>query len=81
MKALLASFAREPALVVAVVLALVNAVWTITADQSVQLQTVIEALLTLIAGGVIRSQVKPLNKLPPSMQGSADQSLPASARG
>ena len=81
MKALLAGLAREPALVVAVVLALVNAVWTITADQSVQLQTVIEVLLTLVAGGVVRSQVKPVSKLPPSMNGPQDNSLPASRKG
>ena len=81
MKALLDWIASEPAIVVAIVLALVNAIWTITADQAVQLQTVIEVLLTLIAGGVVRSQVKPLNKLPPSMQGPADQSLPASRKG
>ena len=81
MKALFAKLAQEPALVVAVILAIINTFVSINADQALGLTTIIEALLTLVAGAVVRSQVKPLSKLPLEMQTSEDDSLPASGRG
>lgn len=69
MKAVLDWIAREPAMVVALVLALVNTIWNINADQAVQIQTIVEAVIVLVAGKVVREQVTPVSKLPPSMRG------------
>jgi hypothetical protein len=71
MKALLERLVREPAMVTAVVLALVNTVWKVTADEAVHLSTIIETILVLVAGKVIREQVTPVAapNLPPSRRG------------
>lgn len=69
MKAVLDWIAREPAMVVALVLAIVNTIWNVTADQAVQIQTIVEAVIVLVAGKVVREQVTPVSKLPPSARG------------
>lgn len=60
---------REPAMVTAVALALINTVWSVTADQVVALELIVENVLVLVAGKTIREQVTPVSKLPPSARG------------
>jgi hypothetical protein len=71
MKALLERIVREPAMVTAVVLALVNTVWKVSADEAVHLATIIEAALVILAGKIVREQVTPVAapNLPPSRRG------------
>lgn len=69
MKALLDWIAREPAMVVAIILAGLNAVVTLNADQQLQVTTIIESLILLAAGGVVRQNVTPVSKLPASQRG------------
>ena len=69
MKALLDWIAREPAMVVALILAGLNMIVTLNAEQQLQVSTIIETLIVLVAGGVVRSQVTPVSKLPASSRG------------
>ena len=69
MKAILTYLRNEPAMVVALVLAIVNTVWNVNADQAVQIETIVEAVIVLVAGKVVREQVTPVSKLPASSRG------------
>ena len=57
MKQLLEFLRREPAMVVAVVLAVVNTFATINAEQALHVQTIVESVIVLLAGGVVRQSV------------------------
>jgi len=69
MKSILALVQREPAMVVALILAGLNMIVTLNAEQQLQVSTIIETLIVLVAGGVVRSQVTPVSKLPASSRG------------
>ena len=69
MKRIIDFAAKEPAMIVAVILAALNMVTTVTAEQVVHVETIVESIIVLLAGGVVRSQVTPVSKLPPSARG------------
>ena len=56
--------AREPAMVVAVILAILNLFTTVNAEQAIHIETIIESLILLLAGAVVRQNVTPVAKLP-----------------
>jgi formate-dependent nitrite reductase membrane component NrfD len=65
MQKILEFLAREPAMVVAVALAIANMLFTtLTSEQALQVQTIVESALVLIGGAVIRENVTPTAKLP-----------------
>ena len=57
MRQLLEFLQREPAMIVAVVLAVVNTFATINAEQALHVQTIVESVIVLLAGGVVRQSV------------------------
>ena len=69
MNAILKFIREEPALITAVVIAALNMVFTLNAEQVLTVQTIVESILLLIGGGVVRSQVTPVSKLPRSYRG------------
>ena len=69
MNAILKLIREEPALITAVVIAALNMVFTLNAEQVLTVQTIVESILLLIGGGVVRSQVTPVSKLPRSYRG------------
>jgi hypothetical protein len=71
MRTILNLVKREPAMLVALILALVNLVWSVTEEQAVQIAALIETLVVLVSGAVVRSQVTPVAapNLPPSRRG------------
>lgn len=58
---------EEPALLVALALAVINLV--VGGEQAEHLQRVIESIAVLAGGFVVRSQVTPVSKLPESRRG------------
>jgi len=69
MNAILKLIREEPALITAVVIAALNMAFTLNAEQVLTVQTIVESILLLIGGGVVRSQVTPVSKLPRSYRG------------
>ncbi len=69
MKRFIDFLAREPAMAVAVVLAVANLAFDINAEQALHLSAIVESVILLLAGGVVRSQVTPVSKLPRSARG------------
>ena len=69
MNAILKLIREEPALITAVVIAALNMAFTLNAEQVLTVQTIVESILLLIGGGVVRSQVTPVSKLPRSARG------------
>lgn len=65
MQAILKFMKNEPAMVVAVALAIVNILWDVTAEQAVHLTTMVETALLLIGGTAVRQSVTPVAKLKP----------------
>ena len=63
MSVLLKLAREEPAVIVSVVLAVLNMVFTLSAEQALNITTLVESILLLIAGGVVRSQVTPVAKI------------------
>ena len=57
MKQLLAFLQREPAMIVAVVLAILNIFTTLNAEQTMHVSTIVESIIVLLAGGVVRQSV------------------------
>ena len=57
--------AREPAMAVAVVLAALNLIVDLNAEQALHVTTIIESIIVLLAGGVVRQNVTPVAKLQP----------------
>ena len=57
MKQIMEFLQREPAMVVAVVLAAINTFATINAEQALHVQTIVESIIVLLAGGVVRQSV------------------------
>ena len=55
--------AHEPAMVVAVILAVLNLFTTVNAEQAIHIETIIESLILLVAGGIVRQSVTPVAKL------------------
>ena len=49
--------AREPAMAVAVVLAALNLIVDLNAEQALHVTTIIESIIVLLAGGVVRQNV------------------------
>ena len=56
--------ANEPAMVVALVLAGLNLFATVNAEQAIHIETIVESLILLLAGAVVRQNVTPVAKLP-----------------
>lgn len=69
MKRFIDFLAREPAMAVAVVLAALNVFTTLTVEQALHVETIVESILLLVGGGVVRQSVTPVAKLPPSQRG------------
>ena len=63
MKTILNFIKNEPAMVVTFVLAVLNIFLDLSADQAVQVQTIVESILVLLGGGVVRQSVTPVAKL------------------
>ena len=63
MSALFAFLAREPAMVVAIVLATLNMVVSLNAEQQLHVQTIVESLLVILGGGIVRQNVKPMTSV------------------
>lgn len=63
MKAIINFLKNEPAMVVTFVLAVLNIFLDLNADQAIQVQTIIESILVLLGGGVVRQSVTPVAKL------------------
>ena len=63
MSVLLKLAREEPAVIVSVVLAVLNMVFTLSAEQALNITTLVESVLLLVAGGVVRSQVTPVAKI------------------
>lgn len=63
MTAILNFLKNEPAMVVTFILAVLNIFLDLNADQAVQVQTIIESILVLLGGGVVRQSVTPVAKL------------------
>lgn len=57
MKRFIEFLSREPAMAVAVVLAALNMVTTLNAEQTIYVQTIVETIIVLFAGGVVRQNV------------------------
>jgi len=57
MQRVLKIIAHEPAMVVAIVLAVLNMVTTLNAEQTIHIQTIVESVILLLAGGVVRQSV------------------------
>ena len=57
--------AREPAMAVAVVLAALNLIVDLNAEQALHVTTIVESIIVLLAGGVVRQNVTPVAKLQP----------------
>ena len=57
MSVLLKLAREEPAVIVSVVLAVLNMVFTLSAEQALNITTLVESILLLIAGGVVRQSV------------------------
>ena len=55
--------AREPAMAVAVVLAALNLIVDLNAEQALHVTTIIESIIVLLAGGVVRQNVTPVAKI------------------
>ena len=49
--------AREPAMAVAVVLAVANLIVELNAEQALQVGVIVESIILLVAGGVVRQSV------------------------
>ncbi len=56
---------NEPAMVVAVVLAIANVVADVSAEQALHITTIVETVLLLLGGTVVRQSVTPVAKLKP----------------
>ena len=65
MKRIIEWAATEPAMVVALVLAVANLAFDINAEQALHLSAIVESVILLLGGGVVRSQVTPVAKLQP----------------
>ena len=63
MKAFLNFIRNEPAMVISLVLAGLNMVVTLNADQQLHVSTILESLIVLLGGAVIRQNVTPVAKL------------------
>ena len=63
MKRFIDFLAREPAMAVAVVLAALNLIVDLNAEQALHVTTIIESIIVLLAGGVVRQNVTPVAKL------------------
>ena len=48
---------KEPAMIVAVALAILNTVFTLSAEQALSAQVIVENVMLLIAGGTVRQSV------------------------
>ena len=63
MKRFIDFLAREPAMAVAVVLAALNLIVDLNAEQALHVTTIVESIIVLLAGGVVRQNVTPVAKL------------------
>ena len=63
MHKILEIMAREPAMVVAAILAALNLFTTVNAEQAIHIETIVESLILLLAGAVVRQNVTPTAKL------------------
>ena len=63
MKGFIEFLAREPAMAVAVVLAALNLIVDLNAEQALHVTTIIESIIVLLAGGVVRQNVTPVAKI------------------
>ena len=70
MKAVLNFIRNEPAMVVTVVLAITNAIVDLNAGQADAVKTIVESLILLAGGGVVRQSVTPVSKLKGATSGS-----------
>ena len=57
MKRVLDAISREPAMLAALFLAILNIFTTINADQAVHIETIVESIVLLLTGGVVRQSV------------------------
>lgn len=53
----------EPAMVVVIVVAIANTFWSLSQDQVDALTLIIENILLIVSGGVVRQSVTPVAKL------------------
>ena len=63
MKRFIDFLAREPAMAVAVVLAALNLIVDLNAEQALHVTTIVESIIVLLAGGVVRQNVTPVAKI------------------
>ena len=57
MKRIIDFAAKEPAMIVAVILAALNMITTLNAEQTMHVSTIVESIIVLLAGGVVRQSV------------------------
>ena len=60
MQRVLDAISREPAMLAALFLAILNIFTTINADQAVHIETIVESIVLLLTGGVVRQSVMPM---------------------
>lgn len=60
MKSMLDFLTREPAMVVAIVLATLNMVWALNTEQQMHVEVIVQSLMVILGGGVVRQNVKPM---------------------